>query len=88
MLSAGPRFPFVLVLAVCGVLGFFGLDLGHISPIQLMVLGSVGSVAVGLVAIRRRRIEDAKERLVSGPRVAPRTCIVVRPLGEPRNQSP
>jgi hypothetical protein len=46
----------------------------------LIIVGLVALAAYAFTGIRRRRIEDANDHLIPGPRVTPTRCVVVRSL--------
>jgi hypothetical protein len=77
------RYTFGGVLAACWAIGLLGLDHGRVTALQITVVALTCSLVSILLAVRRRLIESARDRIVqvSAPE-PPRNCIVLRPFGE------
>jgi hypothetical protein len=75
------RRSFLLVIVACWIVGFFGLQGGRLSVIQLLV--SAGILLAWLViGAHRRHVEAARERWLRSGFAAPRPSVSVRRYGE------
>lgn len=76
------RLTFVSVVAACWIVGLFGLDRNRMSSFQLPIVVGAGLAGYWMIGALRRRTEQSRERVVVPVPPEPRTCVVVRWLGE------
>lgn len=74
---------FLLIVAACWLVGFFGLAAGRFSLVQVAVAGA-GVAAWVVTGARRRRIENERERWIRRGLTPPPQAAHVRRIGDPR----